>query len=165
MTPSLFSEFDEVWCVDYEFFATQGNRPIPICLVAHEVLTGRTLRYWQDELVCLLRPPYATHGKALIVAYYASAEIGCHLVLNWDVPVHVLDLCAEFRNLTNGVRTLCGKGLLGALAHFGLSGGDEGEKEEMRELAMRGGPWSRAERQALLNYCHRDVMALTKLFK
>jgi hypothetical protein len=164
MTISL-SEFHEIWCIDFEFSALPGNRPTPVCLVAHEVMSGRTLSYWKDELSRLQRPPYGIDGKALIVAYYASAEMGCHLALNWEIPAYLLDLCAEFRNLTNGVRTLCGKSLLAALASFGLCGGDETEKEEMRELALRGGPWSPAERQALLDYCHSDVMALTKLFK
>jgi DNA polymerase I len=33
----------------------------------------------------------------------------------------------------------------------------------MRNLAMRGAPWTDDERQALLAYCHSDVVALTRL--
>ena len=33
----------------------------------------------------------------------------------------------------------------------------------MRELALRGGPWSAEERAALLDYCQSDVLALTNL--
>jgi hypothetical protein len=33
----------------------------------------------------------------------------------------------------------------------------------MRDLALRGGPWSDAERLALLRYCETDVVALAKL--
>ncbi len=56
----------------------------------------------------------------LFVAYYASAEIGCHLALDWEIPVNILDLYVEFRNLTNGLPTPCGVGLLGAMSYFGL---------------------------------------------
>ena len=48
----------------------------------------------------------------LIVAYYASAEIGCHLALGWPVPQRVLDLFTEFRNQTNGIPPVSGAGLL-----------------------------------------------------
>src|SRR5262249_39570089 len=37
------------------------------------------------------------------------------------------------------------------------------EKEEMRALIMRGGPWSAAERRAILEYCESDVDALARL--
>jgi hypothetical protein len=37
-------DFDEVWLVDFEFQASPGNRPIPVCLVAWELETGRKLR-------------------------------------------------------------------------------------------------------------------------
>ena len=99
----------------------------------------------------------------MFVAYYASAELGCHEVLGWPAPVHVLDLFAEFRNVTNGYSTPCGNGLLGALASFGLDGIDTAEKDSMRELAIRGGPWTTDERRALLEYCEHDVVALARL--
>ena len=55
--------------------------------------------------------------------------------------------------------------LLGALAYFGLDGMDVSEKEGMRQLALRGGPYSNTERQALLNYCEADVVALRRLLE
>ena len=47
--------------------------------------------------------PVCPAPMAKRVAYYASAEIGCHLALGWPVPQRVLDLFTEFRNHTNGV--------------------------------------------------------------
>ena len=38
------------------------------------------------------------------------------------------------------------------------------EKEEMRSLILRGGPWTREEQIAILDYCESDVMALKRLF-
>jgi DNA polymerase I len=108
-------------------------------------------------------PPYGTDAEALLVAYYASAEIGCHLALGWRVPERVLDLFTEFRNHTNGLPTVSGAGLIGALAFHGLDGIGAVEKEEMRDLVLRGGPWSDAERSAILEYCESDVEALSRL--
>ncbi len=51
-------------------------------------------------------PPYALDKDSLVVAYYASAEMGCHLSLGWPMPVNLLDLFTEFRNHTNGLTTL-----------------------------------------------------------
>jgi hypothetical protein len=37
------------------------------------------------------------------------------------------------------------------------------EKDEMRDLVLRGGPWSDAEKSAILDYCESDVAALARL--
>src|SRR5258708_21385945 len=108
-------------------------------------------------------PTYPTGPDVLFVVYYASAEIGCHLALGWPVPQRVLDLFTEFRNHTNGTPTVSGAGLLGALAHHGLDGMGTVEKDEMRDLVLRGGQWSDTERTAILEYCESDVAALERL--
>jgi hypothetical protein len=153
--------FREVWLVDFEFTAPAGSRPRPLCLVAREFRSGRLLRLWVEEGTCL--PPYPTGADTLLVAYYASAELGCHLALGWPMPARVLDLYAEFRCLHSGLSVPCGNGLLGALAYYGLDGMTVVEKEKMRQLAMRGGPYTEAERCALLDYCQEDVDALVRL--
>jgi DNA polymerase-1 len=153
--------FKEVWLVDFEFGAPPGDMQEPVCLVAWELNSGGKMRLWRDEFGAT--PPYSTGPDALFVAYYASAEIGCHLALGWPVPERVLDLYVEFRNHTNGLPTISGAGLLGALAQYGLAGIGAGEKDEMRDLILRGGPWSDAERLAVLDYCQTDVEALARL--
>src|SRR5262245_63942614 len=95
--------YREVWMADSEFQAIPGERPIPICLVAREYRSGRTLRLWQDELQRRRTPPYPTGPDVLFVAYYASAELGCHLPLEWPLPARVLDLNTAGRTATNGV--------------------------------------------------------------
>src|SRR3954447_7897028 len=121
--------FREVVAVDFEFIATPGNRPIPVCLVAHELRSGR--RFQQDQFGPV--PPYATEPDVLFVAYYASAELGCYRALGWPMPERVLDLFAEFRDRTNGLPTPAGASLLGALAYFGLDAMGATEKKEMQE--------------------------------
>ena len=155
--------FAEIWAADFEFRAEPGENPEPICLVARELRSGRTIRVWQDELLQMVRPPYPTGPDALFVAYYASAELGCHLALVWPMPERVLDLFTEFRAHTNGTPPGYGASLLGALAFFGLDGIGAVEKNAMRALALRGGPYSGAERSALLEYCQSDVDALARL--
>ena len=149
--------FREIWAVDFEFGSEPGENPEPVCLVAWELRSGRKVRLWRDDFGSA--PPYPTGPTALFVAYYVSAEIGCHLALDWPVPERVLDLVTEFRNRTNGVPPENGSGLLGALAYHGLDGIGAVEKDEMRALILRGGPWSDAERAAILDYCESDVAA------
>lgn len=157
------AEFNEVWLVDFEFGALPGERPDPICLVAMEMRTSRVVRLWHEDLRRLRAAPYGTGPDTLFVAYYASAELGCHLTLDWPLPSHVLDLFVEFRNLTNGTPTASDHSLLGALVHFGLDGIPAVEKEQMRALALRGGPWTPEERGALVDYCESDVQSLRRL--
>lgn len=158
-------QFDEIWCVDFEFSAPSGERPRPICLVALEVREGRMLRVWEEDLRALRVPPFGIGPRSLVVAYYASAEMGCHLALGWAMPENVLDLFAEFRCMTNGTALPCGAGLLGALAYFGLDAIEAADKEAMRDLAIRGGPWTNEERRQLLDYCESDVRSLESLLR
>jgi hypothetical protein len=157
----MLGRFSAVVLVDFEFCANAGERPAPICMVAHELRSGQRWRLFWDELGP--KPPFPTGPDVLVVAYYASAELGCFKVLGWRPPLYILDLFAEFRDRTNGLSTPAGVGLLGALVYFGLDHIGTTEKKEMRDLAMRGGPWSRHERGALLDYCGEDVEALGRL--
>jgi len=155
--------YSEIWLVDFEFCCPPGETQTPICMVAHEYRSGRLLRLWADELAAMTEPPFPIDENSLFVAYYASAELGCFLSLGWPMPVRNLDLFTEFRCCTNGLPTACGNGLLGALAHFGLDAMAGSEKESMRDLAIRGGPFTETEKHALLDYCQSDVDALAKL--
>jgi len=157
--------FQEIWAVDFEYYGNPGNHPTPVCLVAHELLSRRTLRIWQDELSKMQSPPYSIGPDSLFIAYYSSAELCCHLVLKWLLPTHILDLYTEFRILTNGLPLLCGKGLIGALAYFGIDSIGALQKETMRDLILSGGPWSNDDREAILDYCQSDVKALALLLE
>jgi DNA polymerase I len=153
--------FSTIWCVDFEFGAAPGERPDVRCLVAKELRTGRLVQMWRDELG--ERPPYDIGPDSLFVAYYASAELGCHLALGWSMPARILDLFVEFRNRTNGLSPAAGAGLIGALTFYGLDTISVTEKDGMRDLAIRGGEYTVAERAALLGYCEGDVGALARL--
>lgn len=164
MSPLRFS--DGIFLVDFEFHPAhgrEGNPPVPVCMVVREWPSGRTSRYWQDDLQQMPTAPFPTSEKALCVAYYASAEMDCFDALGWPQPVNVLDLFVEFRCLTNGLRLAHGSGLLGALLYYGQPciGGEQ--KDAMRDLVLSGGPWDSAEALAILDYCETDVAALADL--
>lgn len=163
MSGAIQQQFQEVWLVDFEFSAPAGERPSVVCMVAKELFSGKTLRCWEDELRAMPSAPFHVGDNALFVAYFASAEIGCFLSLNWGLPTHVLDLYAEFRCFTNGKAVPSGKSLVGALQFYGLPSIDVADKDAMRELAMRGGSYTEDEKQALLDYCESDVDALIQL--
>jgi len=142
-------------------FTEPGDNPQPVCLVGLELRSDRKVRLWYDEFGP--SPPYSTGSDTLFVAYYASAEIGCHLALGWPVPERTLDLFTEFRNASNGLPTPSGSGLIGALVYHGLDAIGADKKHEMRELVLRGGPWTPGERTDILDYCESDVDALARL--
>jgi DNA polymerase I len=157
----LLSLFDEVWLHDFEFVSGPGERPDVVCLAAHELRSGRTLRLWRDELGP--DPPYRTDSKTLFVNFVANAECACHLALGWPRPAYVLDLSPAFRTLTNGRSTPEGKGQLGALRYFGLDTMSAKQKDAMRKRIMAGWPFTPEERQSIQNYCAEDVDDLGRL--
>ena len=132
----MLETFREMVAVDFEFTALPGDRPVPVCLVAHELCSGRRFRVFQHEFGPA--PPYATGPDVLFVAYYASAELGCYRALGWPMPERVLDLFIEFRDRTNGLGQAAG--LLDALVYFGLDAMSAIEKEAIRK-AIGNGTW------------------------
>lgn len=157
---------DGVFLIDFEFRpenGREGNTPEPVCMVVKDFLSGVTRRYWKDELETLTSAPFLVERGALCVAYFASAELDCFLKLGWQLPENVLDLFVEFRCLTNGTTPPNGAGLLGALLYFGLPSMAAQQKDAMRDLVLRGGPWTPKEQQDILEYCETDVTALELL--
>src|SRR6516165_4837643 len=153
--------YREIWAADFEFEAGSGERPDPVCLCARELRSGREIRLWRGQFDSA--PPYPTDADSLFVAYYASAELGCHLALGWPMPARILDLFTEFRCGTNGLTVPAGNGLIGALTAFGLDTVGATEKKEMQE-AIGNGTWpGRYTPEEILDYCMGDVDALARL--
>lgn len=158
---ALRSWFDTIYLVDFEYGGGDGNRPIPRCMVAREVWSGHYTRVWfppGEKPPCPLR----LDSRSLYVAYYASAEIGCHLALGWPTPSRVLDLCAEFRCRTSGL-SVGRHRLVDAMTYFGLNHIPVEEKEAMVQLALAERAYTADEQRALLDYCQSDVDALAAL--
>lgn len=159
MLSKQFEHFEKITVVDFEFTSLEGENPEPICMVAYEVRSKKMTQIaFNKEIPC----PFKQGAKDLYVAFYASAEIGCHLSLGWPLPTNVIDLYTEFRCINNG-SIKKGRSLIDALIYFGLSSEIPLEKKEMRELAMRGGKYSEKEIHDLIQYCKSDVIALMHL--
>ena len=179
----ILAGFHEAWVYDFEFPQDANLRPVPICMVAKDLISGRTVRLWQDELdTC----PFDDDPGVLHISYNAVAEISCHLALGWPVPARVLDLYVEFKNLTNGkpltdadrrfleeaqkakkpggkLKTTRYYSLLAALNYYGQPYLDAAEKARLRDMILTGGPWSTDQQQEILDYCQVDVTALERL--
>lgn len=164
---SQLDDFREVVLLDTEFIARDGDKVVPVCIVAHELKSGRRHKLFFDDVPAIYDNPLPAGSDVLYVAYAAQAEWSAFLALGWPLPEHVLDLFAEFRCITNG-RTKADHSpvdtsMIAALIHFGLDSITVVEKESMRDLILRGHPYSAAERQWILDYCSQDVDALERL--
>jgi hypothetical protein len=167
--------FREIWCVDTEYYpgpgkangGRDGDPLTPLCLVAHEMRSGRTVRLWQDEFGPF--PPYRLDADALVIGYMISAELGTHIALGWGEPARALDPYIEFRHYTNDGAIKAAdrdKGfysLAGALRYFCEDELDVMHKKDMRERILKGPPFTSVERHDILEYCSSDVRALTRL--
>ena len=155
--PKSLDAFSKIWVVDFEFNHPEGGLPEPRCMVAREWRTKTTIRLWlEGGAVC----PFSNDD--LLVAYYASAEVGCFLALGWEVRPYVLDLFVEFKNHLGGRYPLFGLGLLGACRHFGIDCISTESKDENRLLAQQE-QFTEAERNRLVDYCQTDVEATGRL--
>ena len=157
----MLDNFREVVVADFEFTAITGERPIPVCLVAHELCSGRRFRIFQGQFGSA--PPYATGSNVLFIAFYSSGDLGCYRALGWPMPERILDPFIEFRNRTNGLPTPAGSGLLGALVYFGLDAMGATEKKEMQDAIGKGTWPEHFTPEEILDYCEGDVDALARL--
>lgn len=159
---------DGVWLLDTEYAVPLGEPVIPVCLVAQELFSGKRIRQFFD-LGERYESPFPVGKKALFAAYAAHAEWSCFLSLGWELPEHVIDLYAEFRNEVSGRTPLAGRDshvcrLIDAMDYFGLDRISAAEKKEMQERIGRGQPFTPEEQNAVLTYCESDVACLEKLF-
>jgi hypothetical protein len=156
-------DFEEIVFQDSEFVAKPGERPELVCLVASEQKSGKIFRLWLEDSYPP-EPPFAHGPQVLTVAFYASAELGCYRAIRWPDPEYVLDPYVEFRAQTNGHALLHGRGLLGAMAFYGLDAMDGAQKDLLRERILKGGPYDAEDQRRILDYCEADVRATEQLF-
>jgi len=102
-------------------------------------------------------------AEARRASFVFNAGGGCYLAKDWPLPAHILDLSAEFRNITNGRLVPEGKGLLGALAYYGLDSIGTKHKEEMRKRIMQGRPFTPEEEKKIGLYCLGDARDVVRL--
>jgi DNA polymerase I len=156
----MLPQYRGIVCWDFEYRPDADYRPEPVCATFLQVVTGRRVELWGEFGP---RPPFPTGRDWLWISYHASAETTCHLVLDWTVPETVLDLEAEFRCETTNYSIDGGKGLASAMRRYGLSWSEVVEKPAMRDLILRGGPYTADERRQILAYNWLDTDGLAAL--
>ncbi len=171
----------EVWAIDTEYM-TDGPGAERIaavwCVCGVELLSGRFVTVWVDGSE---RCPFPTEREDVVfVAHNAAAEGQAFAALGWPSPSLVIDTMAEQRRGMNiddprpyvaagaGVAVATralgnGWGLVDSLRAHGLAEHIPQDKKEMRELAIKGGPWTPKNKAALLEYCLDDCHALGPL--
>ena len=161
----MLPHFRNIFVVDFEFTVSPGERPLPVCVVFHEINSGRIQKIWlEGRDFASINPPYPMGENDLFIAYYSSAEWGCHLALGWPLPVNVIDLYAEFRKIINGLPGVS-KSLLGACQHYGVAAIAESEKESTRIRIMQGSPYTEEEKNYIMEYCASDVLETVDLYE
>jgi len=160
---SAFDSFLEIWVIDFEFGQDSNLLPEVRCLVAAELRSGKHSAYWRDDLQKLCSAPFKTDENTLVVAFYGLAELNCFAQLGWQFPEHLIDLYAECRCKLNGLQ-VGGYSLISFARHFGVKFPDDAHKDEMRNLALRGGSYSEKEKHDLVAYCGEDVATTSTLF-
>ena len=88
------------------------------------------------------------------------------LELGWDIgDVNIIDLFAENRIETNGLRLQAGNSSLGALAWRGLTRIGVAVKDAMRDLIMGQESYSSEQQIDIMDYCASDVEGLDVLLR
>ncbi len=158
----------EIWLVDFEYGTGPNRRPIPVCMAALELITGKVIRFWMTELTSLTRAPFNVGKDALFVAYAAAAEMDCFLELKWPVPYNILCMWTEYIMVTNGKlkRPQNKTGLIHAQTYYRQAAIAFEEKEEMRDLAQyiaAGGSHTDQDRHDLQRYNFEDIDGMRNL--
>jgi DNA polymerase I len=166
------SHYRAVFLIDAEYRPTLFGHVQPVCLVAKDMVTGQEYRAWTDDADLSELPALPDGPDVLYVSYSAPAEWSCWLAWGWNLPSNILDLHALHRVEKNGFQesrngkmgpTQCS--LLRLMEEKGLShlAISEARKKAMRDLILRGGPYTPEQKAAILDYCALDVRDLEVL--
>jgi DNA polymerase-1 len=157
----------DVIVLDTEFKSNNGgNHVIPVCMCAKSLVTGQEWRVFAE----LGGPnPLPVDTDVLYVCFAAPAEWSYFLAMGWELPPTIIDLFAERMMQTCDTKETAGdrRGkrymptLLRSMGAYGLDAMSAAEKEEMRNLILRGHPFTNDERTRILDYCMEDDVAGT----
>jgi DNA polymerase-1 len=155
----------DIISLDTEFRTKIGARVEPVCMCARSILTDEVWKQWYEPGTSLSLP---VDLHTLFVCFSAPAEWGYFEAAGWKLPVTIVDLFAEMMLRTNGCKGSTGKriypGLLSSLESYGIGVRMVDEKKDMRDLVLRGAPYSPTEKASILSYCLEDVDDTVKLF-
>jgi hypothetical protein len=84
---------------DTEYTPRPGENPVPICAHFYELMSGREVAMWGDELS--RRFPFPNGQNTLFISFFAPAELAIFQGLGWNTDFDVVDLWAEAKNILN----------------------------------------------------------------
>ena len=150
--------------IDSEYRDAAPGQVEVVCMVAIDLSNGRVYRMWLEGS-SLSSPPFPCGPGTILVAHaVAPAEARCWRTLNWPEPGGWIDTYVESRVIASGERPEGGFGLLACCLRSGIKSISADHKHVMRELVLRGGPYSAEERKSILDYCESDVRETHQLF-
>lgn len=162
--------FPRLITIDSEFRPDANLRPAVVCFCAHEWPSGRTWRVWTDGGKPKLSLP--VDANTLWISYVCAAELRSMLALHHPLPKNFIDLFIENKWLHNFQESVSERhakrshgfySLAGTLRREGADAIAAEEKEEWRKLILKGGPYTAAQREGILDYCMSDVDSLDRL--
>ena len=65
--PNL-SDWAEIWAIDFEYQAVDGEWPVPHCMIGREILSQRLIRLDAAALHSAHVPPFSIGQNSLVVA-------------------------------------------------------------------------------------------------
>src|SRR5262249_38484843 len=160
--------FRSIWHVDTEYREDANHLPIPVCLHAHDEVSGKTLSLWRNELLASTRLPFDSGPDSAMVAFASNAELQCFLNLGLPFPTNVLDPYVENILAINGNTAVWppadeknrkGRpGLLDALKLHGLPGcgRSKEEKDRMRDMILNNEDYTQEQQQEIQDYNRDD---------
>src|SRR3984893_6003122 len=170
----MSKNFTQVVVADFEYEVSDGNLPVPLCMVAYVLDENlrhvRTIRAWREELYAWRSPSFNTGPGTLFVAYSAWAEMTCFKVLGWRFPAHIFDQHTAYLAASNLLlpydpdekRAKPRKALPDACRAYGIEGWENIEKKTMAK-DIGEGLWRKYGQQTVLSYCEEDVRKSTQL--
>jgi hypothetical protein len=151
--------------IDFEFREAAPGLIEVVCAVAYDRTTGRVYRVWVEG-ESLPTPPFPCGPDTIFVAHaVAPAEARCLQALGWPMPGGWIDTWVEERVRASGEKPEEGFGLLACCQRHSVECISSDEKTGMRELVLRGGPYSSKQKQDILDYCESDVRETERLFQ
>jgi hypothetical protein len=164
----MMPAYRSIQSVDFEYISNPGGNPTPVCMVAHDLISGKILRVWlhrDEEGEITPSCPISVGYDTLYLTFSAGAEVSCHITLGWPIPERLVDTLAEFRVITNGIPGLENPNILTACKFFGVGTSTTEEyKKMMRDRILAGPPYSAAERKEIMDYCQEDVRIQSELY-
>jgi len=149
--------FSDIWCVAIVCSQDHGERPVPLCIIAKEINSGRFL---QPKLKSSDKVFFGNNENSLVVSFKAAELINCFKSLGWPVPVNLVDLYAEYRCLQNGKPLANVHNLNGVMDVLLAAGGGYSNRNA---LCQQDHDDLNLDSHKLLNLCNHDLDAIVRL--